>query len=152
MNVTVLSDTHGLLRPEALAAAEGSDVILHAGDVGDPEILARLRHIAPLHVVRGNVDRGELAELPATVVCELGEHAVYMLHIREELDLDPAVAGFSAVVFGHSHRPLIEWNRDVLFLNPGSCGPRRFSLPVTLARLRIGDRGEPLDAEIVDLL
>ena len=149
MKVAVLADTHGLLRPEVLQHVRGCDLVLHAGDVGDASILETLSSVAPLRAVRGNVDRGELAELPPTEVVECGEHLVYMLHIREDLDLDPAAAGFSVVVFGHSHRPLVERRDGVLFLNPGSCGPRRFSLPVTMAVLEVG---EEVDAEIVPLI
>lgn len=151
--MTVLADTHGLLRPEVIDLVRGSDLILHAGDVGDAEILDRLGGIAPVRAVRGNVDRGEtLAQLPSTEICEMEGRTVYMLHILEELDLSPQAAGFAAVVYGHSHRPSIERRNGVLFLNPGSCGPRRFSLPVTAARLLVGASDQPLEAEIVPLV
>jgi len=148
--IGVISDTHGLLRPEALTALEGSDLILHAGDVGQPEILDTLRGIAPTIAVRGNVDRGPWTDvLPLTEVVEAGEVLIYMLHDIADLDLDPAAAGFAAVVFGHSHRPSAERKDGVLYLNPGSAGPRRFTLPVTVARISV--EGSRLDSEIVTL-
>lgn len=150
LTVGVISDTHGLLRPEAVAALEGSELIVHAGDVGDPEVLGPLRALAPVHAVRGNVDRGpRVGELPLDRVVEAGAHRLYVLHILDELDLDPAAAGFAAVIFGHSHRPHREWRNGVLYLNPGSAGPRRFRLPVTVARLQLSEVG--LEAEIVEL-
>lgn len=146
----VISDTHGLLRPEAVEALRGSDRILHAGDIGGPAILEALRALAPIYAVRGNVDHGTWArELPLTRVVEVGDQMLYMLHIREELDLAPAAAGFAAVIFGHSHRPHREVRKGVLYLNPGSAGPRRFNLPVTVARIHVSKTG--LDAEIVEL-
>ena len=148
--VGVISDTHGLLRPEALAALQGCDYIIHAGDVGDPEILAQLATIAPLTAVRGNVDREKWArELPATNVLEVGTAVIYVLHDVSRLDLDPGSARFAAVIFGHSHRPSREMRNGVLFFNPGAAGPRRFSLPVTVGRLRIANG--KLSAEIVTL-
>ncbi len=148
--VGVISDTHGLVRPEALAALSGSGMILHAGDVGDRAVLEALETIAPVVAVRGNVDRGRWAErLPDREVVPLGSALVYLLHDVSTLDVDPSVAGFAAVVAGHSHRPGFERRQGVLFLNPGSAGPRRFRLPVTLARLHVED-GD-LRPEIVDL-
>jgi len=148
--VGVVSDTHGLLRQEAVHALRGSDVILHAGDIGDPEIIDKLRELAPVFPVRGNVDRGSWAtKFPATDIVEVGDVLFYLLHDQAELDLDPGAAGFSAVVYGHSHQPAIEARGDVLFLNPGSAGPRRFKLPVTVARVRV--RGRELVPEIVAL-
>ena len=148
--VGVISDTHGLLRPQALDALRGSDLIIHAGDVGRPELLEPLRALAPLHVVRGNVDRGAwAARLPTTARVEVGAHVLYVLHDIGELDLDPPSAGFAAVVYGHSHQPSIETRDGVLWLNPGSAGPRRFSLPITVARVRV--TGGALHAEIVTL-
>lgn len=139
MTVGVIADTHGLLRPEALDALKGSAHIIHAGDVGDPSILDRLAAIAPVTAVRGNVDTGAWAErLPLAEAVELGGHLFYVLHQREHLDLDPRAGGFAAVVCGHSHRPSIETRHGVLYLNPGSAGPRRFSLPVTVAKVTIG--------------
>lgn len=148
--IGVISDTHGLLRPEALRALRGSDRIVHAGDVGDPGILDELGRLAPVIAVRGNVDRGPWAEaLPETEVVEVGSIHLYLLHDLGALDLDPAAAGFAAVVSGHSHRPISELRDGVLYLNPGSAGPRRFRLPITLARLTVS--GDRLSAEIVEL-
>ncbi|MGE5204371.1 MAG: metallophosphoesterase family protein [Chlamydiota bacterium] len=148
--IGVISDTHGLLRPEALAALQGSDYIIHAGDVGEPEILRQLAKIAPVTAVRGNVDREKWArKLPETNLLELGAVAIYVLHDVSRLDLDPGSARFAAVIFGHSHRPSQEMHKGVLFFNPGAAGPRRFSLPVTVGRLRIA--GSQLSAEIVNL-
>jgi hypothetical protein len=148
--VGVISDTHGLLRPEALAALAGSDLIVHAGDVGDPRILERLAEIAPARAVRGNTDHGTWASaLPLTDVVEVGSVRLYVLHILQELDLDPAAAGFAAVIHGHSHKPLMDRRNGVLFLNPGSAGPRRFHLPITLVRLKVG--GDRIEPELVDL-
>lgn len=148
--VGVISDTHGRLRPEALEALEGSELILHAGDVGEPGILDGLGRIAPVVAVRGNMDRGDwAAELPETEVVEVGEASLYLLHDLGRLDLDPGAAGFAAVVSGHTHRPEIQERDGVLYLNPGSAGPRRLRLPVSVARLRV--RGAALEAEIVEL-
>jgi len=149
--VGVISDTHGLLRPEAVQALGGSQLIIHAGDVGDPLILDRLREIAPVFAVRGNVDKGKWAEeLPVTCVVEVAGKNLYVLHDEKQLDLNPRVAGFSAVISGHSHKPLVDEKNGVLFLNPGSAGPRRFQLPVILARVHI--RSEQLHVEIVRLV
>jgi len=146
----VISDTHGLLRPEALEALRGSDHILHLGDVGDPAILGRLREVAPVTAVRGNVDGGEWTHsLPLTEVVEAGGVLLYLIHILDHLTLDPAAAGFHAVLFGHTHRPEIRRQAGVLYLNPGSAGPRRFQLPVTVARLEVA--GGELEAQIVEL-
>jgi uncharacterized protein len=147
--VGVISDTHGLLRPEAVAALRGSQLIIHAGDVGSAEVLDELRALAPTYVVRGNVDtQAWAAKLPATEAVEVGELHLWVLHIIAELDIDPT-AGFAAVIYGHSHKPSIEWRDGVLYLNPGSAGPRRFRLPVTVARLRV--TGRSLRPEIVEL-
>jgi putative phosphoesterase len=136
--VGVISDTHGLLRPEAVAALQGSDYIIHAGDVGDPGILAQLAAIAPVTAVRGNVDGGAWArDLPPTNVLQVEQATIYVIHDLGTLDLDPRAARFAAVIFGHSHRPSREVRDGVLFFNPGAAGPRRFSLPVTVGRLRI---------------
>ncbi len=161
--IGVLSDTHGLLRPEAPAALAGCDLILHAGDVGDLEILAQLGAIAPVHAVYGNTDHGQLrAGLPLTTVVDLGaaDGAVgdggpvgplaYLLHIAEDLDLDPAAAGIQLVVTGHTHRPEIRQAGGVTYLNPGAAGHRRFSLPVTVARVVVEDG--VLTPEIVEIL
>jgi len=148
--VGVISDTHGLLRPEALGALAGSDLIIHAGDVGTPTVLDELRKVAPTFVVRGNIDKGGwAAALPMTELVNLGERLLFVLHDISELDLDPAAAGFAAVVFGHSHQPLIETRDGVLFLNPGSAGPRRFKLPVSVARITVS--GSHMSPEILEL-
>ncbi len=150
MRIGVISDTHGLLRPEALTALADVEHILHAGDVGDAAILDALAAIAPLTAIRGNIDKeGRCAALPATEMVELGGTTFYMLHDRNQLDLNPAAAGISVVVSGHSHRPSIEHRGGVLYFNPGSAGPRRFSLPVTLGYITPGD-GVPA-AEILQL-
>jgi putative phosphoesterase len=147
----LLSDTHGLLRPELWVALEGVEQLVHAGDVGSPDVLAALRSRFPLTVVRGNVDRGAWAEaLPRDVTVELGGVLVHVLHDLEELDLAPAAAGIGVVVTGHSHVPRMERRGGVLYVNPGSCGPRRFDLPVTVALLTVG--GGSVDATLVPLL
>ena len=145
MLVGVISDTHGLLRPEAVAALSGVEHILHAGDVGEAGILDELVRIAPLTAIRGNIDRGgRCGRLPETELVELGGQSVYMLHDRMALDLDPGAAGIAAVICGHSHHPAIEWVKGVLYFNPGSAGPRRFSLPVSVGLLEISpNRIEP---------
>jgi len=136
--VGVISDTHGLLRPEAKAALVGSDLIIHAGDVGKPEILSELKAIAPLFVVRGNVDNGEWANhLPLNETVEFSGSTIYILHNLHELDLDPEAAGFDAVITGHTHKAHEYRKGKALFLNPGSAGPKRFDYPITLARLHV---------------
>jgi len=146
----VISDTHGLLRSEALAALGGVEHILHAGDVGDAAILDALLNIAPVTAIRGNVDTSGLcAALPATEMVELEGCLIYMVHAIDELDLSLGAAGVRMVVYGHSHKPSVAERNGALYLNPGSAGPRRFSLPVTVARVRIED-GSP-SAEIVEL-
>ncbi len=150
MRLGVLSDTHGLLRPEVLPALVGVEHILHAGDVGKPEILDALRRIAPVTAIRGNIDlSGPCAELPATEAIELGGHLFYLVHALPDLDLNPEAAGIAAVLYGHSHKPSITWKDEVLYLNPGSAGPRRFSLPVTLALLHL--EGTTLRPELINL-
>ena len=150
MIVGLISDTHGLLRDAALEALTGSDSIIHAGDVGKPEILDRLREIAPVIAVRGNIDKGAWADrLPLTAVAEAGGVRIYVLHDRKQLDLDPAAAGFRIVVSGHSHKPAREERGGVLYINPGSAGPRRFRLPITVARLDLGP--SPPSVEFVGL-
>jgi putative phosphoesterase len=139
LELGLISDTHGLLRPEALTALAGCDEILHAGDVGDPDILEELGAVAPVRAVRGNVDDdGTLARLPGVVRLERNGLRLLMLHILGDLGLDPAAAGIGMVIYGHTHEPRIEERNGVLFVNPGSAGPRRFDLPVTLARLTLG--------------
>jgi uncharacterized protein len=152
MRIGVISDTHGLLRSEAVAALKdfAPEHILHAGDVGDPTILETLAQIAPVTAIHGNVDTdGPCALLPATEYIELGGKVFYLVHSVHDLDIDPAAAGVSVVVSGHSHQPLIETRRNVLYLNPGSAGPRRFKLPVTLALVTLE---EAITAKIVELL
>ena len=150
MTIGIISDTHGLLRAAAIEALRGVEHILHAGDVGDPAILDALSKLAPVTAIRGNIDvGGACGYLPATEVITLGRYAFYMLHDRQALDLDPAAAGFSAVISGHSHKPLIEWRKGVLFMNPGSAGPRRFSLPISLGLVTIQD--DLLRPELVTL-
>jgi len=151
MIVGVISDTHGLLRPQALAALEGSELIVHAGDVGNPHILEQLRGIAPTTAVRGNIDTGAWAtSLPIAEVVEVGDVHLYVLHDLAALDLDPTAAGFAAVISGHSHRPAADVRNGVLYLNPGSAGPRRFTLPITVARLEIV--GERISHDIIELV
>lgn len=148
--VGVISDTHGLLRPEAIEALQGVDALIHAGDIGSPDIVEALRSIAPVVAIRGNNDTDAWAhDLPEREVVEIGGTLIYVLHNLKELDLDPAAAGFGVVVCGHSHRPSVESRRGVLFLNPGSAGPRRFKLPVSVARLRV--HGPSLEAHILEL-
>jgi putative phosphoesterase len=148
--IGVISDTHGLLRPAAIEALRGVEHILHAGDVGDPSILDSLRNLAPVTAISGNIDvGGPCSHLPATEVVTLHGHTFYMLHDGQALDLDPAAAGFSAVICGHSHKPLLEWRHGVLYMNPGSAGPRRFSLPVSIGLLTIGADG--LEPRLVTL-
>jgi len=148
--VGIISDTHGLMRPEAIDALRGSDLIIHAGDVGNPAVIDQLRGIAPTFVVRGNIDKGDFgASLPLTERVEAGGLFFFVLHEISQLELDPAIAGFAAVVFGHSHVPSMETRGGVLFLNPGSAGPRRFKLPVTVARVIVSN-GEAR-AHIVEL-
>lgn len=150
MRIGVISDTHGLLRPEAIAALEGVDHILHAGDVGDIAILDRLRQLAPVTAIRGNVDRtGAVAMLPETEMVELDGKFFYLVHDLHDLDLKPETADISAVVSGHSHQPKIEWKNEVLYFNPGSSGPRRFSLPISIGLIDI--RQNRLEAKILDL-
>ncbi|HWH60641.1 MAG TPA: metallophosphoesterase family protein [Terriglobales bacterium] len=148
--IGVISDTHGLLRPEAVAALAAVDHILHAGDVGDAAILNRLRAIAPLTAIRGNVDvAGPCGQLPANEAVELAGKLFYLVHAIDDLDIEPQAAGAAAVIYGHSHRPAIEQRNGVLYLNPGSAGPRRFHLPVTLAKILVADGA--LRASIVPL-
>ena len=150
MIVGVISDTHGLLRPEAIEALRGSDHVLHAGDIGKPEILAALARIAPVTAIRGNVDTEPWAcELPETEVVELGGVTIYMLHDLSRLDLKPEAAGIGVVVYGHSHTPKVEEKNGVICFNPGSAGPRRFTLPVSVGRLVV-DAGR-VRAELVSL-
>ena len=148
--VGVISDTHGLLRSQALEALRGVNAIVHAGDVGDAAILGQLRQVAPVTAVRGNIDTSAWGKsLPETDLLEIGAVSLYVLHNVQQLDLDPGTAGFAAVIFGHSHKPLIEWRKDVLFFNPGSAGPKRFSLPISLGKLTIANG--KLKPELIEL-
>ena len=150
MLLGLISDTHGLLRPEALAALHGVDQILHAGDIGAPEILPALSKIAPVTAIRGNVDTQPcFRDLPETELLEIEGAAIYMLHDHARLDLKPEAAGISAVIYGHSHQPKIEKQNGVLYINPGSAGPGRFHLPITVAKLRI--KTGKLTAELIRL-
>ena len=149
--IGVISDTHGLLRPEAVAAVRGSDYIIHAGDIGDASILKKLAEVAPVTAIRGNVDREPWARtIFSTNVLEAGGISIYMLHNIQELDLEPEAAGFGVVVYGHSHVPKQETKNGVLYFNPGSAGPRRFRLPVTTGRLKIQDGR--VSGEIVEIV
>jgi putative phosphoesterase len=152
IRIGVISDTHGLLRPEAIEALRGSHYIIHAGDIGAPEILTELASIAPLTAIRGNVDKAAWArELPETAVLEVGNISIYVSHDLAQLDLKPEAAGFAVVVSGHSHVPKQEKRSGVLYFNPGSAGPRRFKLPVSIGKLIIENgaiRGELLQLQV----
>lgn len=148
--IGVISDTHGLLRQSAIKALEGSDLIIHAGDIGNQEVLESLKTIAPVVAVRGNVDYGTWAHhLKHSEVVDIEALSFYVLHDLSELDLDPKAAGFNAVISGHSHRPSIENKNDVHFLNPGSAGPRRFNLPITVAQLKC--KGNSVQSHFIEL-
>ena len=150
MIIGVISDTHGLMRPEALEALQGSDVILHAGDIGKSHIIDILATIAPCHAIRGNVDTADWCrQYPATDTVEIGHFLFYLIHDLQELDLMPAPAGIHAVISGHTHRPSIEHQQGVLFFNPGSAGPRRLRLPCTLAKIHV--ENDTLRPEIIKL-
>jgi putative phosphoesterase len=151
MRIGIISDTHGLLRPEAQRALLGVQLIIHAGDVGAPEILTQLKLIAPVFAVRGNVDTQPWAqELPLTSVVETSGCSFYLLHNLQQLDFNPQAAGFDAVISGHTHQAAQRLEAGVLYLNPGSAGPRRFHLPVTLAMLETAK--QPWNIEIVSLV
>ena len=145
--VGIISDTHGLLRPEAVSVLQGSDLIVHAGDVGAEKIIPTLRELAPVYAVRGNVDKGQ--QLPLSEAFVVEESAVYVHHGHRPLELDPVAGGFGVVISGHSHQPLIEKRDGVLYVNPGSAGRRRFRLPVSLAQLTV--KGSEVQAELVYL-
>lgn len=150
MKIGIISDTHGLLRPEAVERLAGVHYIIHAGDIGGPEVISELRRIAPTTAIRGNIDRGEWAsEYPHTALVKLGCRSIYVLHNLKELDLDPSAAGIEIVVSGHSHCPKIETVSGVLYINPGSAGPRRFSLPIALATLELA--GEALRPTLYEI-
>ena len=148
-SIGVISDTHSLLRPEAVDALAGSDLIVHAGDIGNRRVLDELRELAPLTAIRGNIDKWA-TDMPDTELFEVSGRYVYVLHDIKQLDLDPRASGIDVVVSGHSHKPGIHREDGVLYLNPGSAGPRRFTLPTTLAKLVISANGA--SAEIVDLM
>jgi uncharacterized protein len=148
--IGLISDTHGLMRQGALTALQGSDLIIHAGDVGKPGIIEQLRAVAPVVAVRGNIDKGAWAsQLPMTAVAEARSAVIYVLHDIQQLDIDPAAAEFNIVVSGHSHKPSHTERSGVIYLNPGSAGPRRFQLPITVARLNL--RQSPWSVEFIDL-
>jgi len=148
--IGVISDTHGLLRPEAIEALKGSSLIIHAGDVGEPEVLEALKRIAPVVTVRGNVDQEPWCQsLPLTEAVEVGQMWIYVLHELSNLDIDPITAGFGCVIFGHSHQPSMETRNGIIFLNPGSAGPRRFNLPVCVAV--IGVEENILKPQLIEL-
>jgi putative phosphoesterase len=151
VRIGVISDTHGLLRPQAAEVLRGSDLILHAGDIGGPEILTALAEIAPLHAVRGNNDHWTSGrrDVPMDHVVEVGGIMIYMRHILEDLEIDPRAAGFAAVVTGHSHRPHQQHKDGVLYFNPGSAGPRRFTLPIALGILTVSDGS--VHGELIEL-
>jgi uncharacterized protein len=150
MLVGIISDTHGLLRPEALAALRVTNLIIHAGDIGSSDILDKLGEIAPFFAVRGNIDRQAWADkLPETQTVSVGAHKFHVVHAISDLAIDPVKAGIAAVIFGHSHKPSIERRAGVLYLNPGSAGPRRFKLPISLARVQVSKSS--LEPSIVSL-
>lgn len=148
--IGIISDTHGLVRHQVIEALTGAELIIHAGDIGNPDVLKTLETIAPVIAVRGNNDREPWAEqIPLTNVVEHQSYFLYVLHELDHLDLDPVASEFSAVIFGHSHRASAERRKGVLYLNPGSAGPRRFTLPITVARLHLTDTG--LTPEIIEV-
>jgi uncharacterized protein len=147
--IGLISDTHGLMRPEALEALRGVDLLIHAGDIGKVEVLDALRPIAPLHAIKGNNDRGAwVKKLPDTMILTVGGVKLYVIHDVHELSFEPSKDGIAAVISGHSHKPSIVERDGVLFVNPGSAGPRRFKLPVAVGKLRIADG--KLKAEIIE--
>lgn len=148
--IGVISDTHGLLREAAFRALEGSELIIHAGDVGSPEIITRLETLCPVTAVRGNIDKGSWADLLSpTALVEALSKTIYVIHDVNDLDLNPAAANIHVVISGHSHRPSNRENAGVLYLNPGAAGPRRFRLPVTVARLHL--QASPIQVEFIDI-
>lgn len=149
-NVGLISDTHGLLRPEAVAYLRGCDVILHAGDIGEAEVITGLEAIAPVHAIRGNVDRKPWAlAYPETHLVEIEDVSIYLVHSKDWLDIDPVAAGIDVVLFGHSHKPLVEEVDGATFVNPGSAGPRRFSLPIASGRMAVN--GQAFEIELTEL-
>ena len=148
--IGLISDTHGLLRAQAIQALQGVDLIIHAGDIGSLDVIDGLSAIAPVRAIRGNIDKATWThQFPADDVVEIAGKYLYVLHNRHEIDLDPAAAGFDVVISGHSHKPSIERVGDVLFINPGSAGPRRFTLPLAIAKLYITQ--QTIEAEMQEL-
>jgi putative phosphoesterase len=148
--IGVISDTHGLLRPEALTPFMGAERIVHAGDIGSPAVLEKLETMAPVVAIRGNNDKAPWAEnLPESLLFEVRGHIIHVLHDLAQIDLSPKAAGVSVVISGHSHKPGIEEHEGVLFINPGSAGPRRFRLPIAVAKLYVAD--DSVRAEIIEL-
>jgi len=151
MRIGLISDTHGLLRPEAVAALQGCAQIIHAGDIGKPQVLDGLRAIAPLEAIRGNIDTADWAQvLPERLDLRIGGLTLHVLHDLKQLDIDPLAAGVDVVIAGHSHKPKVERRDGVLYVNPGSAGPRRFSLPISLALLELNDDGQA-QVELISL-
>ena len=150
--IGVISDTHGLVRPEAIAAMQGAELIIHAGDIGGKNIIHQFSEVAPVMFVRGNTDYCSWSHqhAPEVDVIRHENFYFYAIHILREIDIDPAAAGFDVVISGHTHKPLIEYKENVLYINPGSCGPRRFDLPISVGRIDITSAG--LKAQIVELL
>ena len=149
-SIGIISDTHGLLRPQALSALQGSDLIIHAGDIGKPEVIIGLESICPVVAIRGNVDRSDWAiSYPDEQRVDIAGKCLYVIHNLKEMTLDPLIEGIQVVISGHSHMPKIDTKNGVLYLNPGSAGPRRFKLPVMLARLSIS--GSHIDAVLHNL-
>jgi putative phosphoesterase len=149
--IGLIADTHGLMRPQALEALRDADLIIHCGDIGDPAVVETLRTVAPVRAVRGNNDKGAWADcLPDSDVVEAGGHKIYVLHNLAELAFDPASCDFTVIISGHSHKPKVEQKGKVLLVNPGSAGPRRFSLPVTVATLAL--RANRCEAKIIELV
>ncbi len=149
--IGIISDTHNLLRLEAVNALKGSEIIIHAGDIGSFDIIDRLKKIAPVYAVRGNIDRSLFGNtFPATDIIEISGKSLYVLHNIHEIDVDPVAAGFDVVISGHSHKPNIEYKNGVYLINPGSAGPRRFSLPVTIAILQIV--GDIISCDLIELV
>ncbi len=150
IEIGVIADTHKLLRPEVAAYLEGTELIIHAGDIGSPDIIATLEQIAPVLAIRGNIDRGSWAEAyPSTETVEVGSRRIYVLHNFHELRIDPSQAGFDVVISGHSHKPQIRREAGVLYINPGSAGPRRFTLPITVAKLSLTSNS--VDARLLEV-
>lgn len=148
--IGLISDTHGLVRPEVPQVLQGVDLIIHAGDIGKAEVLDKLRQIAPAYVIKGNNDRDAWARrIPDAMVVGIGKLKLYVIHALQDLDMDPAAGGFRVVISGHSHKPSLATRDGVLYINPGSAGPRRFKLPVSVARLDVGN-GD-VSAELIDV-